>query len=109
MFAYEWDTPLFHLKEFVFPGSLGGQLHCFSAVLCLYMPLGKAFTMSLQTHSTRISNIHTNLHIHTFGKTISVNQARTHSRPLGHGPDLKMEVGIDKSTDTRNGSITVSL
>jgi len=46
---------------------------------------------------------------HTFGKTISVNQARTHSRPLGHGPDLKMEVGIDKSTDTRNGSITVSL
>ena len=28
--------PPFHSKEFILPGSLGGQLHCFPAVLCPY-------------------------------------------------------------------------
>ena len=46
----------FHSKKFVLPGNLGGQLRCFSAVLCPYSPLGKAFTMSLQTRFPRISN-----------------------------------------------------
>jgi len=41
------------VKEFILPGTLGGQVHCFSAVLC---PLRKVFTTSLQTHSTCISN-----------------------------------------------------
>ena len=27
------------------------------------------------------TNMHTNIHTHTFRRTISVNQARTHSRP----------------------------
>jgi len=45
--------------HFTYSSSLGGQLHCFSAVLRPYNSLGKAFTMSLQTCSfTRISNRH---------------------------------------------------
>ena len=54
----ERDMPPFHSKEFILPVSLRGLLPYFSAVLCLYSPLGKAFTMSLQTHSTHISNRH---------------------------------------------------
>jgi len=65
--------------------------------------------MSLRTRSTRISNwhvlprkdkhtciqtnIHAYKHIHTFRKTISVNQAHAHSWPLascGHVPGLKI-------------------
>ena len=48
----------FHSKEFVLPGSLEGQLRCFSAALCWYSLLRKAFTMSFQTCSTCISNRH---------------------------------------------------
>ena len=48
----------FHSKEFILPGSLGSQLHCFSADLRPYSPLGRAFTTSFQTRSTRISNRH---------------------------------------------------
>jgi len=44
-------TRPFHLKEFILLGSLGGQLRCFSAVLCLYSPLGKAFTIYVLTNS----------------------------------------------------------
>ena len=51
-------TP-FHSKEFVIPGTLGGQPHCFSAVLCPSSPLGKAFTYSILTNcSTVILNWH---------------------------------------------------
>jgi len=48
----------FHSNEFVLPGSLGGQPRCFSAVLRLYSPLGKAFTTSFQPRFTRILNRH---------------------------------------------------
>jgi len=44
IFVHVWTGHApFHSKEFVIPGSLGGQLCYFSAVLQLYGPLGKAF------------------------------------------------------------------
>ena len=47
-----------HAPFSLLPGSLEGQPHCFSAVLRPYIPLEKAFAMSLQTRSIRISNQH---------------------------------------------------
>ena len=128
----------FHSKEFVVPGSLGGQLCCFSAGLRFlkgfHYVLTNSFhlyfkptritrlrpkfaslklnTGSIQVYSLHFSytscfwllklcsrgygqtNKYTNIHTytHTFWKTILVNQAHAHSRPLagyGHTPGLK--------------------
>ena len=68
----------FNLKEFIVPDSLGGWLHWLLAVLHPIQHIGKGF---------RDVYIHTHI-----WKTISVDQAHTHSQlfaSCGHMPDLK--------------------